>query len=150
MGYSIDVSAQSPLVKQKFGLELRSGSTAKWVDEFLTTLRPPTSLQALESGNDLLLEFPSIAPAGFIKFKAVSTIPRTDGLWLLSLSDQPESATALFAAITLASSALPEVSLLLALNKTQPVLLVARAGGKYYGLQREIKIGQTTVPLGRK
>ncbi len=41
-------------------------------------------------------------------------------------------------------SALPEATLLLNLAKTQPILLVVRAGGKYYGLQREIKIG---VPM---
>ena len=39
---------------------------------------------------------------------------------------------------------LPEATLLLNLAKTQPILLVVRAGGKYYGLQREIKIG---VPM---
>jgi hypothetical protein len=36
---------------------------------------------------------------------------------------------------------LPEATLLLNLSKTQSILLVVRAGGKYYGLQREIKVG---------
>ena len=95
----------------------------------------------LQSGNDLLLDFPAIAAAGPIAFKAVSTMPRTDGMWLLSLSPQPESGVPLFASVLLETSALPEVTLLLNLAKTQSILLVVRAGGKYYGLQREIKVG---------
>ena len=71
-------------------------------------------------------------------------MPRTDGMWLLSLSPLPESGAALFATVMLEPSALPEATLLLNLTKTQPILLVVRAGGKYYGLQREIKIG---VPM---
>lgn len=129
------------------GLTLTAGAFSKKADEFLASLRPSTSVLALESGNDLLLEFPSIAAAGPVRFKIVSTMPRTDGLWLLSLNRQPESGTSLFAAIALEPSTLPEVTLLLNLSKTQPILLVARAGGKYYGLLREIKIGQpTTIP----
>ena len=136
--------AQTTHQSAKVGLALPAGASSKKADEFLATLRPPTSIQALESGNDLLLDFPAIAPAGPIRFKAVSAMPRTDGIWLLSLSPQPESGIALFATVMLEPSALTEATLLLNLAKTQPILLVVRAGGKYYGLQREIKIG---VPM---
>ncbi len=131
-------------------LTLPAGASAKKVDEFLATLRPPTSLKALESGNDLLLDFPAIAAAGPIAFKAISTMPRTDGMWLLSLSPQPESGVPLFASVMFETSALPEISLLLNLAKTQPILLVARAGGKYYGLHREIKVGVPMPVSGSK
>jgi len=134
-------SSQTAPTPPKTGLILPAGASAKKADEFLSTLRPPTSIQTLESGNDLLLDFPAIAAAGPIRFKAVSTMPRTDGMWLLSLSPQPESGSALFASITLEPSALPEATLLFNLGKTQPILLVVRAAGKYYGLQREIKVG---------
>ncbi len=146
------LSAQTPpaTAAPKATLQIPAGASAKKADEFLATLRPPTSVGALGSGNDLLLEFPAIAAAGPIHFKAVSTIPRTDGLWLLSLSPQPESGAALFATVTLEPSALPEATLLLDLAKTQPILLVVRAGGKYYGLQREIKIGMPmTAPAAK-
>lgn len=123
------------------GLTPPLNSSVKKADEFLSTLRPPTSVQALQSGSDLLLDFPAIASAGPIRFKVVSTIPRTDAMWLLSLSPQPESGAALFASVTLEPSALPETTFLLNLSKTQAILLVVRAGGKYYGLQREIKVG---------
>lgn len=86
--------AQTTHQSAKVGLALPAGASSKKADEFLATLRPPTSIQALESGNDLLLDFPAIAPAGPIRFKAVSAMPRTDGIWLLSLSPQPESGSA--------------------------------------------------------
>lgn len=121
---------------------LPTNTDGKKVDEFLATLRPPTNLKSLNSGNDLLLEFPAVASAGPVRFRIVSTVPRTDGMWLLSLSPQPDSGAALFTGLTVDSSAFPEATLLLNIEKTQPVLLVVRAGGKYYGLQREIKVGQ--------
>ena len=123
---------------------LPATASAKKADEFLSTLKPPTSVQALASGNDLLFEVPDVAAAGQVRVKLTSTMPRTDGLWLMSMSPQPESGISLLAAVTLGISALPEVSLLLTLNQTQTLLLVARAGGKYYGIQREVKIGELT------
>ena len=140
LGCALPVHAQ-PAGGNRTDLTLPAGASAKKADEFLATLRPPTSLKVLQSGNDLLLDFPAIAAAGPIAFKAVSTMPRTDGMWLLSLSPQPESGVPLFASVLLETSALPEVTLLLNLAKTQSILLVVRAGGKYYGLQREIKVG---------
>ena len=95
------------------------------------------------TGNDLLLDVPDIARAGSVKAKAVSTVARTDGMWLLSLHAAPDSGSALFVGMQFDVSALPEATLNLQLYKTQPVLLVARAGGKYYGIYREVKVGQT-------
>lgn len=144
IGCTGPLKAQTTSPPSKTELVLPGSASAKKANEFFATLRPPTSIQALESGNDLLLDFPAIATAGPVRFKAVSAMPRTDGMWLLSLSPQPESGSALFATVMLEPSALPEATLLLNLTKTQPILLVVRAGGKYYGLQREIKIG---VPM---
>lgn len=72
------------------------GASTKKVDEFLSTLRPPTSYKALLSGNDLSLQVPDIVSAGAIKTKVVSTIARTDGMWLLSMHAMPDSGSALF------------------------------------------------------
>jgi hypothetical protein len=127
-------------------VNLPLGASTKKIDEFLATLRPPTSYKALLSGNDLLLQVPDIARSGAVKAKAVSTIPRTDGMWLLSMHAMPDSGSALFVGLQFDVSALPEASLVLQLYKTQPVLLVTRAGGKYYGLYREVKIGQAALP----
>ena len=136
-------SAQSPAISLQTGMALPNGASSKKADEFLATLRPPTTYKALLSGNDLLLDVPDIARAGSVKAKAVSTIARTDGMWLLSLHAAPDSGSALFVAMQFDVSALPEATLNLQLYKTQPVLLVARAGGKYYATFREVKVGQS-------
>lgn len=149
--FAASVRAQSPAgaPQQAAGVPLPLNADGKKVDEFLATLRPPTNLKSLISGNDLLLEFPAVTSSGPVRFRVVSTVPRTDGLWVLSLHSQPDSGAALFASVAIEPSAFPEASLLLNIEKTQPVLLVVRSSGKYYGLQREIKVGQT-APSTRK
>ncbi len=139
------VHAQNPAASAPTGQILPAGASSKKVDEFLSTLRPPTSFKALLSGNDLLLDVPDIARAGSVKAKVVSTISRTDAMWLLSLHAMPDSGSAMFVSIQFDVSALPEAALSLQLYKTQPVLLVARAGGKYYGIYREVKVGQSAA-----
>lgn len=118
------------------------GASTKKVDEFLATLRPPTTAKALHAGNDLLLDLPDIVAAGPVRAKIVSTITRTDGMWLLSMHPLPDSGSALFAGVQIDVAALPEATLALQFYKTQTVLLVARAGGKYYATYREVKVGQ--------
>ena len=126
-------------------LVLPAGASAQKADAFLATLKPPTSVKALLSGNDLLLEVPDITASGPVRTKIVSTIARTDGLWLLSLHPAPDSGNALFAALQIDVAALPEATLTLQLYKTQPLLLVVRAGGKYYGTYRDVKVGLSRV-----
>ena len=138
----LSASAQTPAPSLQTGMALPNGASSKKADEFLATLRPPTTYKALLSGNDLLLDIPDIARAGSVKVKAVSTIVRTDGMWLMSLHATPDSGSALFVGMQFDVSALPEATLNLQLYKTQPVLLVARAGGKYYAIFREVKVGQ--------
>ena len=126
-------------------LVLPTGASSQKADAFLATLKPPTSVKALLNGNDLLLEVPDIAVSGPVRTKIVSTIARTDGLWLLSLHPVPDSGNALFAALQIDVAALPEATLTLQLYKTQPLLLVVRAGGKYYGTYRDVKVGLSRV-----
>ena len=136
-------NAQAPVAAPVTGMTLPNGASTKRADEFLATLRPPTTFKALIVGNDLLLEVPDIAKAGSVKAKVVSTIARTDGMWLVSLHPTPDSGTAMFVSMQFEIAALPEATLNLQLYKTQPVLLVARAGGRYYGIYREVKVGQS-------
>lgn len=141
--------AQSQPAGAQVGQALPANASAKKADEFLATLRPPTSFKALLNGNDLLLDVPDIARAGSVKAKVVSTIARTDAMWLLSLHAMPDSGNAMFVGMQFDMSALPEASLNLQLYKTQSVLLVARAGGKYYGIFREVKVGLGTGNVSR-
>ena len=120
------------------------------VNAFLSTLTPPVTFDKLESGNDLLLEFPDIAIAGPVHVKMISTIPRTDRLWLLSLSNKIDGPSALISSVQWEPVALPETTLLVDLQHTQSLLMVVRAAGKYYGVHRQIKIGQADVPKRKK
>jgi hypothetical protein len=142
---TVPAVAQNPPATPSAVMPLGAGISSKKADEFLATLRPPTSVKALLIGNDLLLDIPDVAKAGQVRARVVSTISRTDGMWLLSLHAMPESGSALFAGMQFEVSALPDATLSLQLYKTQPVLLVARSAGKYYGLYREVKVGSNAA-----
>lgn len=146
---------QSP---QAFGADTERGSSITFerpglasqkVNEILASLRPPTSLTNLGKGSDLLLEFSDVAAVGTVRVKMVSTIPRTEGMWLLTLSSRPEGGSALLGSIALGPSAMPEATFMLNLARSQELLLVVRAAGKYYAVQREIKIGHTSPAQSR-
>lgn len=150
IGLFSHAKAQTAAQPIKLNITLPAGASTKKVDEFLTTLRPAITFNTLESGNDLLLEFPDVAIAGGIRIKVISSMPNTDGIWLFSLHPQPVGGNALLASLTLTQNSLPEATLLLNLLKTQSILLVVRSNGKYYGLQREIKIGASAPVILKK
>lgn len=129
----------------KPGLLLPSGVNPQKVNEILATLRPPSSVQTLEQGNNLKLGLSDIVESGLTRISMSSTLPRTDAMWLLSLAAQPEGGGALFGSVTLEPAAHPEVSMVVKLYKTQHLLLVVRAAGKYYGVHRHIKVGDSAV-----
>jgi hypothetical protein len=127
----------------KPGLMLPSGVSPQKVNEILATLRPSTSVQALEVGNNLKLGVSDIVESGLTRVAMSSSLPRTDAMWLLSLAAQPEGGGPLFGAVMLEPAAHPNVSMVVRLYKSQHLLLVVRAAGKYYGVQRHIKVGET-------
>ena len=128
----------------KPGLVLPAGASAQKVNEFLATLKPATNFQSLEIGNNLKLGLTDIVESGSVRVTMSSTLPRTDAMWLLTLAGQPEGGGPLFGALALEPSAQPDASLVVKLYKTQHLLLVVRAAGKYYGVHRHIKVGETS------
>lgn len=128
----------------KPGLVLPADASAQKVNEFLATLKPATNFQSLEVGNNLKLGLSDIVASGSVRVAMSSTLPRTDAMWLLTLAGQPESGGPLFGAVTLEPAAQPDASLVVKLYKTQHLLLVVRAAGKYYGVHRHIKVGETS------
>lgn len=125
----------------KPAVELPAGASAQKVNEFLATLKPPTTVQTLENGNNLKLVVPDIAASGPVSVGISSTLPRTDAIWLLTLDPQPDGGTPLFGSVLLEPSAQPQLNMTVNLYKTQHLLLVVRASGKYHGVQRQIKVG---------
>lgn len=134
----------------KSSLALPTGASDQKVNEFLATLRPATSFQTLETGNNLKLATPDISASGAILVEMTSTLPRTDTMWLLTLAPQPEGGGPLFGTVTLEPAAQPIASLVIKLYKAQHLMLVARAGGKYYAVHRHIKVGDPTSAGAKK
>jgi predicted secreted protein len=125
---------------------LPPGASTQKINEYLSTLRPPISFTALENGNELQLSVPDISAQGYIDLAVKSTIPRTDAMWVMTMDNQPESGNALLTAITLDTAAAADIKLKVALYKTQYILLIARAGGRYYGVYKQVKLGPSPGP----
>lgn len=137
------LAQSAPGTAVQSALELPANADSKKVDEVLQTLRPPTNFKSLLAGNDLWMEFPDVAASGKVRIKLLSAMPQTDAFWLFTLAAQPETGAAQLASASFGIAVLPETTLTVNLVQTQTLLFVARANGKYYAVQREIKIGQS-------
>jgi hypothetical protein len=117
----------------------------KTADAVLAALTPPASLDKLESGNELLLDVPDVVRDGDVTVHLVSVMPRTQQMWLLTLRpDDPANGSALLAKFKFQTGEPPEACTTVTLATTQTLLLVALAGGRYFGVKREVKVGAET------
>jgi sulfur-oxidizing protein SoxY len=91
----------------------------------------------LVDSKDLSLRVPDIAEDGaMVQVDVVSTIPNTTSIAILVEKNPfPLSATFEFS-----NGALPEVSARLKLGQTSVVKVVAKADGKFYSAQKEVKV----------
>ena len=86
---------------------------------------------------DLLLKVPDIAENGaVVPVDVVSNIPNTSSIAIL-VEKNPFPLSALF---TFANGAVPDVSARLKLAQTSVVKAVAKADGKFYTAQKEVKV----------
>lgn len=92
---------------------------------------------APSESKDLILRVPDIAENGaVVPVDVVSNIPNTSSIWILvEKNPQPLSASFNFA-----NGALPEVSARLKMGQTSMVKAVAKADGKFYIAQKEVKV----------
>jgi hypothetical protein len=135
-------SVGASYAQQPAAVPLPADATDTLANRVLATFKPSTAVNQLLAGNDVLLEFRSVSRAGINRVRVVSGMPRTDALWLLTLSPAPDAGGALLASAFFETGTQPEASFLTRLEHTQPLLAVVRAGGAYYGVIREIKIGK--------
>lgn len=120
---------------------LGAGASEAKLREFLGTLKPPVAPSALESGQSLKLALPDIAVSGPVKVQMASELPRTEAMWLLTLDPHPDGGSTLLASVSLTSSVAARTELTVNLFKSQHLMLLVRAGGKYHSVHRHIKIG---------
>lgn len=101
-----------------------------------------SALKAIDAGSageskDLLLKVPDIAENGaLVPVEIVSSIPNTTSIAIL-VEKNPYPLAAYF---DLANGAIPEISLRLKLAQTSIVKAVVKADGKFYTVQREVKV----------
>lgn len=100
------------------------------------------ALKAIGAGSaaeskDLMLKVPDIAENGaVVPVDVVSTIPNTSSIAIL-VEKNPSPLSAQF---EFGNGALPEVSARLKLAQTSMIRAVAKADGKFYTAQKEVKV----------
>ena len=92
---------------------------------------------AAADSKDLVIKVPDIAENGaVVPVDVTSNIPNTTSIAIMVLKN-PFPLSAQF---DFASGALPEVSARLKLNETSRVRALAKADGKFYSVQKEVKV----------
>lgn len=116
--------------------------TKNTIEAVLSGLNPPAIANQITPGNDLLLDIPDVALPGLVKVRLLSAMGKTEEFWLLSSVPDPATGSALLASFGFDNDAIPEVKFPIRVEKTQILMFLARVGGRYYGVQREIKVGR--------
>lgn len=93
-------------------------------------------------GTQILLDVPEIADGGAsVRARIMTTLPGTD--WIALLIDKnPQPLAAQF---TIPSGTEPDIELLVTLPQTSMLRAVVRAGGKYYTVNKEVKVAVTNT-----
>ena len=113
---------------------------AETVEKALTLLQPPVTKTQITKSGYLLLDAPSIALSGKIPVRLMSELPGTE-LFILFNNKPKAKQPAVLAAKLIPVSAKPDVRMEITVDNTTELLLVAKAGGKFYSVAKEIKIG---------
>ncbi|MCX7163808.1 MAG: thiosulfate oxidation carrier protein SoxY [Betaproteobacteria bacterium] len=115
---------------------------ADWNKAAFEAKDAPGALKGIGAGatvdsKDLIVRVPDIAENGaVVPVDVVSTIPNTSSISIL-VEKNPSPLSAHF---ELGNGALPEVSARLKLGQTSMVKAVAKADGKFYTAQKEVKV----------
>lgn len=106
-------------------------------DRFRKSLELELRGAKVEDSNDITLEVPAIAEDGaVVPVSLKSRLPATDRL-VLFVEQNPSP---LIVAFQFGGEALPLVSTRIKINESSAVILLARAGGQYYGTVQRVRI----------
>ncbi|MDP2823140.1 MAG: thiosulfate oxidation carrier protein SoxY [Sulfuritalea sp.] len=123
-------------------LKPTAAHAAEWNKAAFEAHDTASALKGLGAGSpaeskDLVLKVPDIAENGaVVPVDVVSNIPNTSSISIL-VDKNPSPLTAHF---DFANGALPEVSARVKMGQTSLVKAVARADGKFYTAQKEVKV----------
>lgn len=136
-GVSFAQSTSKTLSSGELVSELMS---AENVDKALALLQPSVTKAQIAKSDYLLLDTPPIALPGKISVRMMSELPGTE-LFILFNNKAKAKQPAVLAAKLIPVSAKPDVRVEVVVDNTTELMLVAKAGGKFYSAAREIKIG---------
>lgn len=109
------------------------------IDKALATFKPAVSKAQLVMSDYLLLDSPAIAPAGLLSVHLMSELPGTD-LFLLLNATAAKGEPTVLAAQEIPNRTKADLRVKIKLTKSSELLLVVRAGGKWYSATNDIKI----------
>lgn len=109
------------------------------VDAVLAMMRPPVSKTTLTKSDYLLLDSPTIAVAGIMSIRMVSEIPGTE--FFILFNQTPADKEPMFiTAVSTPGIGKAEAKIKAKFSKNADLLLVVKAGGRWYSVANDIKI----------
>lgn len=109
------------------------------IDKALATFKPVVSKTQIMKSDYVLLDSPAIAPAGLMSVHLMSELPGTD-LFLLLNATPAKGEPAVLAVQEIPNRTKADIRVKIKLTKSSELLLVVRAGGKWYSATNDIKI----------
>ncbi|MFZ6672742.1 hypothetical protein [Undibacterium sp. Xuan67W] len=108
-------------------------------DKALSIFKPAVSKTQLVKSDYLLLDSPAIASAGLIQVRLMSELPGTELFLLLNATPAKGEPTVL-AAQEIPNMSKADIRVKIKLAKNSELLLVVRAGGKWYSVTNDVKV----------
>ncbi|WP_423678927.1 MULTISPECIES: hypothetical protein [unclassified Undibacterium] len=109
------------------------------VDAVLAMMRPPVSKTTLIKSDYLLLDSPTIALPGIMTIRMVSEIPGTE--FFMLFNQTPADKEPMFiTAVSTPGIGKAEAKIKAKFSKNADLLLVVKAGGRWYSVANDIKI----------
>lgn len=140
-GLTFAQAIQKPVPPGELVTEMQK---AESIDKALGMLQPPITKAQLTKSDYLLLDAPPIALPGKIKVRLMSELPGTELFVLFNNKAQPKEPAVLVAKL-IPANAKSDAQIEITLDRTTELLLLAKVGGRYYSVTREVKIAAKEV-----
>jgi predicted secreted protein len=134
----------------------RSGEALEWLErtvgvsparttQILQSLKPQIDIERLKPSNDLLLQAPDVITPGPVAVRTATKLPRVDGMWLVSLSPNPDQGRAQFWHLAPEPGTHPDIRTHIEIHHTQTLLLIVRSAGNFVAIKKQVKVAEPLV-----